>query len=279
MRWRGACSARDPAVTDRVLVLDIETLPDLDAGRALLGPDVPDDALRATLGARYARDGQDPTTAFLKPPLHKLVVLGVLRAERDAPDEPWRVSQCIARGTDAFDEPTLLARLDTALSHGPLLVGFNTSGFDVPVLRYRALATGVPMPNLLGLGGRQYTHRYSAAHVDLCDRLSGFRASTPPSLAEACALLGIPAKQGLAGFDVEPTIAAGRMADVTAYCETDLAATWLLWLRWMQATGAMPAEAARDSLAAFATWAERDGRAHLAPAGAAADRLASRGKD
>jgi len=261
-------------LTDRVLVLDIETLPDLEAGRALVGPDVPDDALRATLGARYAREGQDPATAFLKPPLHKLAVLGVLRAERDAPDEPWRISQCIARGTDAFDEPTLLARLDAALAHGPLLVGFNTSGFDVPVLRYRALATGVAMPHLLGLGGRQYTHRYSAAHVDLCERLSGFRASPPPSLAEACALLGIPAKGAMTGLDVEPAIAAGRMAEVSAYCETDVAATWLLWLRWMQATGAMPAEATRDSMAAFARWAEQDGRAHLAPLGEAAQRLA-----
>jgi predicted PolB exonuclease-like 3'-5' exonuclease len=261
-------------LADRVLVLDIETLPDLDAGRALLGAEVPDDALRAALGARYARDGQDPATAFLKPPLHRLAVLGVLRAERDAPDEPFRVTQCTARGTEEFDEATLLARLDALLAHGPLLVGFNTSGFDVPVLRYRALATGVAMPNLLGLGGRQYTHRYSAAHVDLCDRLSGYRASPPPSLAEACALLGIPAKGGMTGLEVEPAITAGRMAEVAAYCETDVAATWLLWLRWMQATGAMPAEAARDSMAAFAAWVEQDGRAHLAPMGAAAARLA-----
>lgn len=261
-------------MTDRVLVLDIETLPDLAAGRALLGQDLSEAGLRAALGARHARDGQDPATAFLKPPLHRLAVLGVLRAERAAPDEPFRITQCTARSIEEFDEPTLLARLDAALAHGPLLVGFNTSGFDVPVLRYRALATGVAMPKLLGLGGRQYTHRYSAAHVDLCERLSGFRASTPPSLAEACALLGIPAKDGMSGLDVEPAVAAGRMAEVAAYCETDLAATWLLWLRWMQATGAMPAEAARDSMGVFAGWAERDGRAHLAPLGEAAARLA-----
>jgi 3'-5' exonuclease len=260
---------------DRVLVLDIETLPDLEAGRALLGnPAMDDAALRVALGARYAREGQDPATAFLKPPLHRLAVLGVLRAERAAPDESWRVAQLTARSIADMSERDLLLRLEAALSHGPLLVGFNTSGFDLPVLRYRALALGVAMPNLLGPGGRNYTHRYSAGHVDLCERLSGFRASTPPSLAESCALLGVPAKAGMDGLEVEPAIAAGRIADVAAYCETDVAATWMLWLRWMLAVGAMPGELVRESFSSFAARLESDAAPHLAAHAAAARALA-----
>jgi hypothetical protein len=73
---------------EQLLVLDLETLPDLDAGRALLGEAASGldmAALRAALGARYARDGQDPATVFLKPVLHRICVVGVLRAEREGP--------------------------------------------------------------------------------------------------------------------------------------------------------------------------------------------------
>jgi len=258
---------------DQLLVLDLETLPDLDAGRALLGAaadGLDTAALRAALGARYAREGQDPATAFLKPVLHRICVVGVLRAERDVPEAPWRVTRIRARSTDELTEAEMLTGLEASFRQQPLLVGFNTSGFDLPVLRYRALALGVPMPALLGPGGRDYTHRYGSAHIDLCDRLSGFRATTPPSLAEACSLLGIPAKGEMSGYDVEPAMAGGRGAEVARYCETDVAATYLLWLRWMQAMGA---EEIPASMVLFAEFAE--GTAHLAEHAAAARRLAT----
>lgn len=226
-------------------------------------------ALRAALGARYARDGQDPATAFLKPVLHRICVVGVLRAERETAEAPWHVTRIRARSTEELSEAEMLAGLEASFRQQPLLVGFNSSGFDLPVLRYRALALGVAMPALLGPGGRDYTHRFGTAHVDLCERLSGFRATAPPSLAEACSLLGIPAKGEMSGYDVEPAMAAGRGAEVAQYCETDVAATYLLWLRWMQAMGAGEIPA---SFAAFAEFA--GGTAHLAEHAAAARRLA-----
>jgi hypothetical protein len=50
---------------ERLLVFDIETAPDLEAGRRLLGPAAPPDdmALRAALGARQG--AADPASAFL----------------------------------------------------------------------------------------------------------------------------------------------------------------------------------------------------------------------
>ena len=209
--------------------------------------------LRAALGARYARDGQDPATTFLKPVLHRICAMGVLRAERDTPEAPWRIVSCRARSIEEMDEAEMLRRLEQMFRTQPMLIGFNTSGFDLPVLRYRALALGVAMPALLGPEGRDYTYRYGTAHIDLCERLSGFRATTPPSLAEACALLGIPAKAGMNGLDVEPAMAGGRGAEVARYCETDVAATYLLWLRWMQAMGA---EGTAENLSEYAGFME-----------------------
>ena len=142
---------------DRVVVFDIETVPDLAAGRALLGEEadaLPDAALRARLGARFAREGQDPATAFLKPPLHALACLALLVAERDAPEAPWKVRRMAARHVGDTPEAEILALFERTLAGrpAPVLAGFNTSGFDLPVLRYRAMARGV-------LAGYRRRHR------------------------------------------------------------------------------------------------------------------------
>ena len=92
----------------RVVVFDIETVPDLTAGRALLGDEaegLDDVALRARLGARYARDGQDPATAFVKPPLHALACLALLVAEREDMEGPWRTRRMAARHVGETSEP------------------------------------------------------------------------------------------------------------------------------------------------------------------------------
>jgi len=264
---------------ERVVVFDIETIPDLAAGRTLLGAaaeGLSEPALRARLGARYAREGEDAAAAFLKPVLHAIASLALLIAERDGAAEPWRVRRMASRhvGETAEAEILLLFERTLAQRPAPMLAGFNTSGFDLPVLRYRAIATGVPMPSLHGGNGRDYGYRYGRDHLDLADRLSGFRASPMPSLAEASALIGLTAKAGMDGAEVEPAMRAGRGAEVAAYCETDVAATWLLLLRYWQATGALAPAAARQSFSAFAAHLEeRAAGPHLAEHAAAARRL------
>jgi len=66
------------------VVFDLETSPDLDMARRLLGlgPEVVDDAVREAIGKRYSRDGQAPIDVFLKPPLHQILCIGALFAER-----------------------------------------------------------------------------------------------------------------------------------------------------------------------------------------------------
>ena len=50
-----------------LVVFDVEAVPDLEMARRLLEQpdDVPDPDIRRMLGERYARNGEDPTTAFL----------------------------------------------------------------------------------------------------------------------------------------------------------------------------------------------------------------------
>jgi hypothetical protein len=45
-------------------------------------------------------------------------------------------------------------------------------------------------------------------------------------------LCGFPGKVGMDGSEVAAAIAAGRIAEVRAYCECDAANTWLLYQRF-----------------------------------------------
>jgi 3'-5' exonuclease len=137
---------------------------------------------------------------------------------------------------------------------GPILVTFNGNGFDLPLLRYRAFALGVPVPGLHGGGHRNYWHRFGSDHIDLCDVLSGYGASTKPSLAEMAALANIPVKiGGIDGSQVEAYVAAGRLTEVADYCLTDVLATYSVFLRYEMVRGDLrPAhfDASMDSLQA-----------------------------
>jgi predicted PolB exonuclease-like 3'-5' exonuclease len=231
-----------PHVVDRLLAFDIETVPDLPLARRLLGSGsgIPDGDVRRLIGERYAKDGQSPAEAFLKPILHSVVCLGALTAFRSEPQGAWQIAKFGARHTQKTEEREIIMRFLEVLvgSPGPILVGFNTGGFDLPVLRYRAMALGIDAGPLHRMNGRDYWYRFGKDHVDLCDVLSNYVASTRPSLAEAAALIGVSAKSGgIDGSQVEAYIAAGRLQEVANYCETDVASTYLLYLRWQLATG------------------------------------------
>jgi 3'-5' exonuclease len=91
--------------------------------------------------------------------------------------------------------------------------------------------------------------RYGRDHIDLCDVMSGFRASAPPSLAELAALCQCPVKiDGMDGSQVEPMVHAGRIAEVAAYCETDIVATYLVFLRYALIVGELSSKAYELSL-------------------------------
>jgi hypothetical protein len=121
---------------------------------------------------------------------------------------------------------------------GPILVTFGGNGFDLPLLRYRAFALGVPVPGLHGGCHRDYWHRFGQDHVDLCDVFSGYGASAKPSLAEMAALANVPVKiGGVHGSQVEAYVAAGRLTDVADYCLTDVLATYCVFLRYGMVRG------------------------------------------
>jgi len=228
-----------------LVVFDIEAVPDFEAARRLLAqPDsTPDAEIRRMLGERYSRNNEDPTASFLKVPIYRIVAIATLNAKREDGGGPWTVTQIGSRLVGEKTEAEVLLGFVKALpvdsrGTGPMLVTFGGNGFDLPLLRYRAFALGVPVPSLHGGSRRNYWHRFGQDHVDLCDVLSGYGASAKPSLAEMAALANIPVKIGGAdGSQVEAYAAAGRLAELADYCLTDVLATYCVFLRYEMVRG------------------------------------------
>jgi len=134
----------------------------------------------------------------------------------------------------------------------PQLVTFNGASFDLPVLRYRAMACGVAAP---GLAQRPYFNRYTEDAIDLCDVLSCFSSQNKPSLHELCRVMGLPGKpDGMDGADVERFCREGRVAEVAAYCETDVVHTYRVWLRYELFRGRLTENGLRASEASLSDY-------------------------
>jgi len=167
-----------------LVVFDIEAAPDFESARRLLAQpeSTPDAEIRRLLGQRYSRDNEDPATAFLKVPMYRIVSIATLNAKRDDGGGPWTVAQIGSRSVGEKTEAEVLLGFVKALpvegrGIGPILVTFGGNGFDLPLLRYRAFALGVPVPSLHGGGHRNYWHRFGQDHIDLCDGLCGYGGS------------------------------------------------------------------------------------------------------
>jgi 3'-5' exonuclease len=245
------------------VIFDLETVPDLGTARRLLnlGLEIGDAAVREAIGQRYARDGVAPADVFLKPPLHRIACIGALFADR-ADDGIITVRNLGARHIGEKPEVELVRDFIGALQRDdPILVTFNGGGFDLPVLRYRALAHGIAGPGVFGKGGRDYWYRFGRDHVDLCDVLAGFGASTRPNLAELAALLNVPNKlDGMDGSQVEGFVQAGRLDEIAAYCLGDVIVTFRLMLRYALIRGEINAASAAQSEASLDTMIERQAK-------------------
>jgi predicted PolB exonuclease-like 3'-5' exonuclease len=201
-----------------LIVFDIETVPDL-RGFAIangLGGKT-DEEVREAIGDK-----------FPKHVYHSIICLGALVASDEGTH--WKVDALGAPHVGERTEKELISAFVNKIDElKPQLVTFNGSGFDLPVLRYRAMVNEVAAP---GLSARQYFHRYTEDAVDLCDVLASFNPQCRASLDEICRVMGMPGKpDGLGGGDVESYFRDGKIQEIADYCETDVVNTYRLWLR------------------------------------------------
>lgn len=200
------------------MVWDLETVPDLDGfARAnnLVGQ--PDQEIRSAMGEEF------PKLIY-----HSIICIGALVASRTA--NGYEVKAVGAPHVGQRTEKELIESFVYKIGQlAPQMVTYNGSGFDLPVLRYRAMIHNVFAP---GLHSRAYFHRYTDDNVDLCDVLSSFSFGAKVKLDELCRTMGLPGKpDGIDGSQVKAYFSAGRIQEVADYCKSDVINTYRLWLR------------------------------------------------
>ncbi len=192
--------------------------------------------------------------AFLPLQFQRIVAIGCLfRQEADA-SEALRL-RCL--GTAADDESRLIRDFYRIIEkYAPQLVSWNGSGFDLPVLHYRALIHGVTAARYWDLGDEDrdfkynnYISRYHQRHIDLMDLMSLYNGRAVAPLDQVASLCGFPGKQGMSGAQVWPAYCEGRMDDIRHYCLTDVLNTWLVWCRFQRMRGFFTATQYQDEIA------------------------------
>ena len=225
----------------KTLAFDIETIPDTDTGRLLHDFEGVSDEHVAT--ALTHLQNQKTGSEFLPHYLHRVVAISAVLSDGDSL-KVWSL------GEESSGEAELIKRFfDGIDKFTPDLVSWNGSGFDLPVLHYRALLHKVAAPRYWETGDEDtsfrwnsYLGRFHWRHLDLMDVLSGYqlRAAAP---LDACAkMLGFPGKQGMDGGDVWEAWQAGRIAEIRNYCETDALNTYLIYLRFQLMRGRLGAD-------------------------------------
>ena len=117
------------------LVFDIETIPDTDFGRRYLGLDGLDD--EAVAQAMFEQRREKSGGEFLPLHQHRVIAVSCVMRSREGL-KLWTL------GDPDSSEAELVARFFDGIERfTPDLVSWNGSGFDLPVLHYRALRHGV----------------------------------------------------------------------------------------------------------------------------------------
>ncbi len=215
-----------------ILVFDIETVPDA-AGlrRANALPSALSDAsvLDWAGQRRRLQQGND----FLPLPFQRVVAIACALREGTS-FKVWSL------GEPEDGEAELLRRFfDGIERYRPQLVSWNGSGFDLPVLHYRSLLHGIVAAKYWDWGDddrefkfNNYLGRYHTRHLDLMDVLAAYQPRAYAGLDTMARLCGFPGKLGMDGSEVNAAVAAGRLAEVRQYCETDVLNTYLVYQRF-----------------------------------------------
>jgi len=217
---------------NNIFVFDIETIPDLEAGRRIYGLEglSDEDTAKAMFHIRNQETGG---SEFMRHHLHQIVAISVVFKSKDK-IKVWTL------GDRDADEKEILQRFfDGIERYTPTLVSWNGGGFDLPVIHYRALKHGVRAHRYWETGQddqsfkwNNYISRYHSRHTDLMDLLAAYQPRAVAPLDQIASMLGFPGKMGMDGSKVFDAWLNGQIDAIRDYCETDVLNTWLVYLRF-----------------------------------------------
>ena len=245
-----------------VFVFDLETVPDVVSGRKIhaLGASLSERSVAdAMFAIRRNKVGHD----FLPLHLHRIVAISVVLRSGER-FKVWSL------GEEGSGEAELIRRFFDGLERfSPDLVSWNGGGFDLPVLHYRALLHGIASPRYWDTGDddqsmrwNNYLSRFHQRHTDLMDVLAAYQPRASAPLDQIATMCGFPGKMGMSGAGVWDAFLDGGIADIRAYCETDVVNTYLLWLRWQLLRGRLDPQGYEQEIARVRNELNQDEAAH-----------------
>lgn len=218
-----------------VLVFDIETITDIKAGQNLYGLDLPEVAATEAL-AKLRR--QETGTDFPRLPLHEVVCISGLWVDEQG-------LKLFSWTQQYLSESEILQKfVDIFETSKPVLVSWNGSQFDLPVIMQRCLYHGLTARCLFEQGEYSsqkrhdnYQNRYQLRHTDLIDVLANFNPRNFQKLDDVAQILGYPGKRGVLGYHVASHVKQNNWLALSKHCEGDVLNTWLVYLRWLLLRG------------------------------------------
>ena len=221
-----------------ILVFDVETIPDIDSGKKIFNLEGLSDKNAAELMFSHRYQKSNGRTEFLQHYLHKIVTISVV-LKTDDKLSVWSL------GDKNSTETELLERFFEGIErYTPVIVSWNGSGFDLPVIHYRSLIHGVVAQRYWENGDddqsfrwNNYLNRFHSRHTDLIDVLSGYITTARAPLNEIATILGFPGKMGMSGEKVWDCYLDGDIESIRNYCETDVLNTYLIYLKYQLMRG------------------------------------------
>jgi len=214
-----------------VLAFDIETIPDIASAKNYLELNDLDDKSVAEI--MFTRARQKSGSEFLPLHMHRVAAISIAM-KRGEQVTVWTL------GDESSTEAEIVQRFfDGIDKYQPTLVSWNGSGFDLPVLHYRALLHGIQAPSYWDVGEHSrdakfnnYLGRFHWRHIDLMDVLAAYQMRARAPLDEVAVMLGFPGKLGMSGAKVWDAYLEGKIKDIRDYCETDALNTYLVYCRF-----------------------------------------------
>lgn len=243
---------------------DIETVPCVETGRkvypVIYDPQKGEPTDADVLAEMYRQNGatQDEPRPMLKTVFQRVVAISALVRKQPTRNGPVQLSLHSLPTDENFDEPTIIETfLGQIGTRRPQIVGFNHSGFDIPVLFQRAIIHGIELKEFSVRPEKpwdplpDYFNDKNDWNVDLKNVIGGWGKATP-KLSEIARACGIPSKVSADGGEVARMWQEGKRREIVNYCDEDVLTTYLLWLRTALVSGLITAGAYNDETATFA---------------------------
>ncbi|MBD3670405.1 MAG: 3'-5' exonuclease [Gammaproteobacteria bacterium] len=204
-----------------ILIFDIETIPDIEAGRRLYKLQGLSDkeVSNVMFHKRRQEIGADEA---LRPHLQRVAAISTVRLEADS-------IELNASSLDERSEEAMVADFYACIERqAPDLVCWNGASHAMPVLNYRALVHGIRAPRYWEMS-RQNSDRLH--HLELMDVLAGYQGGGSAPLAEIASLLGFPGELSLGQSRSWDRYLSGELPAIKARCQYDNLNTYLVYLR------------------------------------------------